>query len=181
VTHCPVSTRRHAGSALILLLGTAPALADDGWRLMFEAVQDRLPESDQQAIYARLGFVMAPDSATLLVTDAPEAGPVGMNATVRDLNGDGQDEVFLVGGNLFTSGGTGSSVWLFIKQATDGNWQMNLGFPAAAYVVLEDGHAGFPNLQIAGMGFCEAVWRWDGTTYQHHRNVPTAPDGCQWH
>ena len=26
--------------------------------------------------------------------------------------------------------------------------------------------------------FCEGVWRWDGTTYQHDHNRETEPGGC---
>lgn len=171
--------QRHAGSALILLLATLPAVADDGWRLLFAPVHDRLPEADQQAIYAMTGLTQAADGAELQIADAPEAGPVMMTATLQDLNGDGQAEVFLVGGNLYLSGATGSSVWLYLRNGAGGDWQMNLGFPAAGYTVLPEGNAGFPDLQFGGMGWCEAVWRWDGTAYRYYRDVPTAPDGCQ--
>jgi hypothetical protein len=41
-----------------------------------------------------------------------------------------------------------------------------------------DKHPGFPDLQFGGMGWCEAVWRWDGQTYRHLKNVPTQPGGC---
>jgi hypothetical protein len=41
-----------------------------------------------------------------------------------------------------------------------------------------DKHPGFPDLQFGGMGWCEAVWRWDGQTYRHLNNMPTQPGGC---
>lgn len=41
-----------------------------------------------------------------------------------------------------------------------------------------DKHQGFPDLQFGGMGWCEAVWRWDGQTYRHFKNLPTQPGGC---
>ena len=98
------------------------------------------------------------------------------------LNADGEDEVFLVSGNLYLSSCTGSFVSLFIRTASGGDWQMNLDFPTAGYTILPEGNAGFPDLQFGGMGWCEAVCRWnDSTAYQYHRNVPTAPDGCQGH
>lgn len=177
-----LTTAPWARTAIALYLATCsttPLLADQGWRLLFEDAHDQLPESDQQAIYDILGFVQSADENTLLIADAPQAGAVNITASVQDLNGDGQNEVFLVGGNLYLSGGTGSSIWLFIYSGLTGDWQMNLGFPAAAYTVLADSNAGFPDLQLAGMGWCEAVWRWDGAAYQHYRNVATAPDGCR--
>lgn len=163
----------------LLTCGAMPLLADEGWSLMFDAVRGRLPESDQQAIYETMGFLKASKDNTLVISDATQAGPVNIAATVQDLNGDGQDEVFLLGGNLYLSGGTGSSIWLFIKSGPTGGWKMNLGFPAAAYTVLADYNEGFPDLQLAGMGWCEAVWRWNGSAYQLLKNVPTAPGGCQ--
>ena len=152
---------------------------DAGWQLMFRAVSNRLPVCDQQAIYAQMGLVLSEDGEEFLVADGEVGGPFSIKASLDDLNGDGQEEVFLVGGNTYLSGGTGSSVWLFIKPASGEEWQMNLGFPAATYRVLPEKSGGFPDLQFAGMGWCEAVWRWNGTAYDHSRNVPTAPGGCE--
>jgi len=33
-----------------------------------------------------------------------------------------------------------------------------------------EGIQGYPELPIGGAGFCFAVWRWDGRTYNHLRN-----------
>jgi hypothetical protein len=46
-------------------------------------------------------------------------------------------------------GDTGSSVWLFIKARPEEAWEMDLGFPAATYRVLEEGSGGFPDLPLA--------------------------------
>ena len=52
---------------------------------------------------------------------------------------------------------------------------MNLGFPGGGWTVLESSNLGYPDLAIGGPRFCEAVWRWDGTRYQHHGNRETEP------
>jgi hypothetical protein len=36
----------------------------------------------------------------------------------------------------------------------------------------------YPDLKIGGRGFCEAVWRWNGSRYALLRGIPTAPKGC---
>ena len=99
------------------------------------------------------------------------------DVTAKDLNGDGQAEVILLGGNTCTSGGNGSSLWLLTKSA-DGAWQTHLGFTAGAYTLLAEKSQGFPDIRVGGMGWCEGVWRWDGKTYQHLKNVATQPGGC---
>lgn len=71
----------------------------------------------------------------------------------------------------------GSTITLWIKNA-DGSYAMNLDFPAGGWTVLETSNMGYPDIAIGGAGFCEAVWRWDGTTYQHHGNRETEPGGC---
>ncbi len=165
------------GEACGSVEGKTPA--DDGWQVMFRSVAGRLPVCDQQAIYVMMGLASGDDGKELLVAGGEVGGPVSIKAYLEDLNGNGQDEVFLVGGNAYLSGGTGSSVWLFIKPGIGEEWQMNLGFPAATYRLLPEGSGGFPDLQFAGMGWCEGVWRWNGRAYEHSRNVPTAPGGCE--
>ena len=154
-----------------------PASADAGWRLLFRDVGAALPERDQEAIYREMDLTPGPDGRSLVVADAPEAGPVTLSATIVDLDGDGSPEVFLVGGNTYVSGATGSSVWLFVRSAA-GRWTPQLGVPAAAYTLLPEKSAGLPDVQLSGMGFCDGVWRWDGTAYAHDRDVPTEPGGC---
>lgn len=154
-----------------------PARADGGHRLLFSQAQGSLPEADQRAIYASFGLRVSPDGGGLLFNDLECPPMLFEEVVVSDLDGDGTDEVVLRGGNTCISGGNGSSIWLFVKSA-QGQWQPHLGFPAGAYTVLAEKHQGFPDLQFGGMGWCESVWRWDGQTYQHLKNVPTQSGGC---
>jgi hypothetical protein len=73
---------------------------------------------------------------------------------------------------------SGYNLTLFIRVA-EGGWGMNLGFPAGGWTKLETGNQGWPDLSIGGPGFCEAVYRWDGSTYQHHGQRETEPGGCE--
>ena len=56
---------------------------------------------------------------------------------------------------------------------------MNLGFPGGGWTVLETVNMGYPGLAIGGTGFCEAVWRWDGTSYQQRGTRETEPGGVR--
>jgi len=87
------------------------------------------------------------------------------------------DELWVSGGNTCTSGVTGNSVWLFIRDEK-GHFRKNLGFPASEVVVTGEAYNGHYDLRVRGRGFCEAVWRWNGKEYEHNRNVATQPGGC---
>jgi hypothetical protein len=143
--------------------------------LLFGKFTDELPGSAQAEMARQLGLTVGENGKTLL---EPVCGlPLSFETTIEDLNHDGTPEVFVVGGNLCLSGGTESSVWLFIKDET-GSYRQKLGFPAAVYEVLESTNAGFPDLKFGGPGFCRGVWRWNGNDYEHLRNEPDEPGGC---
>jgi hypothetical protein len=164
--------------ALLCLL-TSLAGADaihaqvEGHRILFTD-STSISEDDQRAIFELLGYSFSADGTAIEVVNC---GTVFTQVEEADLNEDGIVEVFVIGGNACTSGMAGSSIHLFIEDA-EGRYGSHLGFPAGGWTRLEISNLGFPDLAIGGPGFCEAVWRWDGSTYQHHRNQPTEPSGC---
>ena len=145
-----------------------------GHTLLFHPDSTTIPEADQRSIFEALEYVVSADGTSL---EAPDCGPIYARAAEADLDGDGDVEVFVLGGNSCTSGMDGSTITLWIKNA-HGSYAMNLGFPAGGWTVLETSNMGYPDIAIGGAGFCEAVWRWDGTTYQHHGNREIEPGGC---
>lgn len=159
---------------LISLAGAGVLRAQvEGHHILF-ADSTAISEEDQRAIVEQLGFSVSADGTAL---EAPDCGPIYATEEEVDLNEDGTPEVFVMGGNTCTSGMAGSSITLFIEDA-EGNYRAHLSFPAGGWKKLETSNQGFPDLQFGGPGFCEGVWRWDGTTYQYHRNEPTEPGGC---
>ena len=159
---------------LISLAGANAIQAQvEGHHILF-ADSTTISEDDQIAIVEQLGYTVSADGASLEVMDC---GAIDATEEEIDLNEDGTPEVFVMGGNTCTSGMAGSSIALFIQDA-EGNYRPHLSFPAGGWKKLETSNQGFPDLQIGGPGFCEGVWRWDGTTYQHHRNEATEPGGC---
>ena len=161
---------------LLSLACATPMLAQgDGYRILFPADSTTISEADQRAIFEQLGYLVAADGSSLEVVDC---GTIYTQVDEEDLNGDGTPEVFVLGGNTCTSGGAGSNLTLFGRNA-EGGWGLNLGVPAGGWTALETGNLGYPDLSIGGPGFCEAVYRWDGTMYQHHGNRETEPGGCE--
>ena len=145
-----------------------------GHTLLFNPDSTTIAEADQRAIFDALDYLVSADGTSL---EAMDCGPIFASAAEADLNGDGIVEVFVLGGNTCTSGMDGSTITLWIKDA-EGTYAMNLGFPGGGWTVLETSNMGYPDLSIGGAGFCEAVWRWDGTMYQQHGNRETEPGGC---
>jgi hypothetical protein len=166
---------RIVGLCLLISLacaGSAYAQAE-GYRILFPD-STTIPGEDQRAIFEQLGYSVSADGTAL---EAPDCGPIFGQVEETDLNGDGIVEVFVIAGNTCTSGMAGSSITLFIQDA-EGRYGPQLGFPAGGWTRVETANAGFPDLSIGGPGFCEADYRWDGTTYRHDRNHPTEPGGC---
>jgi hypothetical protein len=159
----------------LISLASADTIAAqvEGHRILF-ADSTSIAEDDQRAIYEQLGYLVSEDGTALEVVDC---GAIYVTEEEVDLNEDGIPEVFVLGGNSCTSGMAGSSISLFIEDS-EGSYRAHLGFPAGGWRKLETSSQGFPDLAFGGPGFCESVWRWDGSTYQHHRNEATEPGGC---
>lgn len=157
--------------ALVLFLTSiaTPCAADNAYKKLFENIPNKLSLQEQKAIYSAL------DLNGQLVC---EVTPENFNVELKDINGDGVTEVFIIGGNACTSGVTGSTIWLFIKQNRHAIYKKNLDFPAGGYKILLEKSKGFPDIQVGGSAFCDGVWRWSGRSYSHYKNIPTAVGGC---
>jgi hypothetical protein len=155
--------------------GLAFAMAADGPALLFAQGAGKLTPAEQREIFGALELKVAPDGKGLL--DPVCEQPAGAQVELRDMNGDGQQEVLVIYGNTCLSGYTGSNVVLFIKDAA-GKYRANLGFPGASADPKPEKSKGYPDLLIGGPGFCFPVWRWDGKAYAPLRNEAQEPGGC---
>jgi hypothetical protein len=131
--------------------------------------------ADQQAIVRLLDLELSADD---LLVDASCRQPVLLNEiAIRDLDRDGTAEVIIVGGNTCTSGGAGQSLVVFVKD-TQNTYRAVLNFPAASYEMLSR-PTGLPDFRLTGLLPCAAVWRWNGSIYEHLRNEALEPSGCE--
>lgn len=159
-------------SASLVCAGPGRAQTE-GHRVLFSD-STSVAEDDQRAVFEQLGFSVSADGTAL---EAPDCGTIYGRVEEADLNDDGVVEVLVLAGNSCTSGMAGASLTVFIRDA-EGRYAPHLGFPAGGWTRLETASSGFHDLAIGGPGFCEAVYRWDGSTYQHDHDRETAPGGC---
>lgn len=143
-------------------------------QLLFGSESHGLSVAEQRIIFETLDLVLAEDGEQFL--DRGCLTPASAGVEYLDLNHDGTPEVLVTFGNSCVSGITGSSAMLFVKQ--DGGYEANLGFPAASVTPLNSGNLDYDDLLIGGRGFCFPVWRWNGRKYDHLRNEPQEPGGC---
>ena len=159
-----------------LLMAACARPADPpGPALLFAGGQGDLSAEQRLQVFNMLGLTVTPDGKGYV--DQVCGQPADANIEFRDMNLDGRKEVLAIFGNTCTSGHAGSSALLLIRDAS-GVLQPNLGFPASSAEPLPESSQGYPDLLIGGPGFCFAVWRWDGTAYNHLRNDPQMPGGC---
>ncbi len=114
-------------------------------------------------------FWLSKDGKQFTLGDKESAEfPFDVSVFPTDLNKDGKEELFLIFGNTFTSGNTGSNAVAYIRDKT-GKYIANLGFPAATPEALTTSNLGYPDLLITGPGFEFPVWRWNGKEYAFYR------------
>src|SRR3989344_3345181 len=143
--------------SVAFLFSSIAVLAEpQGHKLLFEHVKEMLSDTDKQEIFLALGYLVTPDGKGLA---SKYCGKVAFETSIVDLNGDGAPEVFILSGNTCTSGSTGVSIDLFVRDSA-GKYRKQLGFPAAGYIVLKERNKGYPDLMFGGPGFCRPVWRW---------------------
>jgi hypothetical protein len=145
---------------------------------LFAADESRLSAADQNAIHASFTerFSLTSDGLHFLYEGC---GEISAETEVVDLNNDGTAEVFIYWGNSCTSGHTGRSLSLYVKERL-GAWRDQLGFAAFDYTILPASNAGYPDLEFGGPGFCFAVWSWNGSHYDFKCNSPQEEGGCQY-
>lgn len=142
--------------------------------LLFKNVRSKLTVDEKNKIAAMLGFVLSGNTNEPFAQDK-DSKEYPFNASVYtvDLNKDGKEEVFIVFGNSYTSGQTGSSLVLYIKNAA-GSFLPHLGFPCISPDVLVTNNLGFPDLLIGGPSFEYPVYRWNGKTYDLFKKIKDA-------
>lgn len=148
-------------------------------RALFGDTETRLTAAEKSAILLHFTehFTVSADGTTL---EDAQCGNLAPATEIVDLNGDGVVEVFVLWGNACTSGGTGRSLTLFVRDAA-GLYAPTLGFPAIAWTKLTTQPSGWPDLVFGGPGFCHGVWRYHAGRYEFHCNLPVEPGGCAQH
>lgn len=162
---------------LFLLLHASLLLAQDNTQLkpiaglLFKNVKTTISVTEKNGIATQLAFVVSgnKDLPFALDKDSKEY-PFRAFVFPTDMNKDGKEEIFVFYGNGYTSGNTGSSIVVFIKNAA-GAYTAHLGFPGTSPDILTTANLGYADLLVGGPGFEFPVLRWNGKTYNNHRVV----------
>ena len=145
--------------------------------VLFKNVKTKLTIEEQNYIATKLGFVLSADKDQLFALDKDSKDyPFAATAMPTDMNKDGKEEVFIFFGNSYTSGNTGSSIALFIKNSA-GVYTLNLGFPGTMPEALATSNQSYPDLLIGGPGMEFPVLRWNGKEYDNYKTVKDADYG----
>ena len=86
----------------------------EGSKLLFHNIKTTLTTSEKNLLFEKSGLGLSRDKKQFVI-----AGdvvfmdhPFDVNVLPTDLNNDGKEEIFVVFGNSFTSGNTGSNILL---------------------------------------------------------------------
>ncbi len=145
-----------------------------GATFLFKDVNCTLNIVEKNTIYAQLGFILAPDGKRFTMGGDAREHPFEAYVFPADLNKDGIEEIFILYGNSYTSGATGSHIIAFLKTSNAGKYNANLGFPGTLPDVLTTGNQGWPDLVIGGPGSAFPVWRWNGQEYVYFNRIGSA-------
>lgn len=149
--------------------GTVNSLTK-GAQMLFKSTESKLNNAERNLIFKRLGFVLTGQLDLPFALDKESLDyAFTAGAFVTDMNLDGKEEIFVLYGNSYTSGMTGMSAVLFIKDGM-GNYNANLGFQAMVSI-LPTTNLGYPDLLIGGPGFEFPVWRWNGKQYDLYKKM----------
>lgn len=142
----------------------------DGAKLLFQNIKSKLSNAEKENIFKQTGFLLSADKKQFISDKDAGDFPFAAFVYPTDLNKDGKEEIFILFGNTYTSGNTGSSVMVFIKN-TSNQYKMNLGFPSTLPDVVIGSSTGYPDLVIGGPGFEFPIWKWKNGEYAFSRSV----------
>ena len=144
---------------------------------LFKGVKSLISVNEKNFIAQQTGFILSGNKEQPFALDKDSKEyPFGITLLPTDLNKDGKEEIFIGFGNTYTSGNTGSSIALFIKNAA-GVYEMNFGFPGMLPDVLTTANKGYPDLVVGGPGFEFPVFRWNGKVYDNYKTMSDAVYG----
>jgi hypothetical protein len=144
-----------------------------GTQLLFQKIKSKLTNAEKENIFKQAGFLISADKKQFISDKDAADFPFAAFVYPTDLNKDGKEEIFILFGNTYTSGNTGSSIVAFIKNAAN-QYVMQLGFPGTLPDVVITSVAGYPDLIIGGPGFEYPLWRWKGGQYSFGKSVREA-------
>ncbi|MEZ4801689.1 MAG: hypothetical protein R2797_02875 [Gelidibacter sp.] len=155
---------------LLLMLSCDTAKAQEvpltkGAALLFKDVTCMATNPEKNKVFELTGFEIADNGTQFYFKGDTDGAQFPFDAHVYplDINTDGLEDIGLVFGNTYTSGGAGSTSLIYIKTQS-GDYETNFGYPGSL-VFIPTRHQGYPDTMIQGPGFEYALWTWNGKEY----------------
>lgn len=155
---------------IFLALSCSPALAQTAM----------LSSVDETAAFKAAGykFINKQWISTCHDSDLFSYSP-GTIELVRDLNGDGHTEAVIMDSSTLCHGNTEVGFAIVSKQA-NGSWKLIFKQSGIPNFLETKGVSGWPDIEIAGPGFCTGVWAWSENKYNYKCSREEKPGGCTW-
>lgn len=96
---------------------------------------------------------------------------------VRDLNGDGRQEIVITETGTFCYGNTGQGFYI-MERTPAGPWRTFFASQGIPEFQATKGSGGWPDIELGGPGFCFPVVRYNGKDYVKNRNKEYQPGAC---
>lgn len=141
-----------------------------GASLLFQNTKSKLTNNEKENIFKQSGFLLSADKKQFIADKDGADYPFDAFIYPTDLNKDGKEEVFILFGNTYTSGNTGSSIMVFIKNSNN-QYSMQLGFPGTLPDVVTNASATYPDLVIGGPAFDFPIWKWKVNEYVFSKKI----------
>lgn len=138
----------------------------------------KLSPSDEEAVFKVAGYRLVNKQwiSECYDPDMPSSSP-GTIELVRDLNGDGRPEAVIMESGTTCHGNTGVGFSLVSKQA-NGSWKLIFTQTGTPNFLKIKGANSWPDIEIAGPGFCSGVWTWKGNKYCYKCSREEEPGDC---
>lgn len=144
-----------------------------GANLLFQNIKCQLTNVEKESIFKQSGFLLSKDKKQFIADKDGADFPFEAFVYPTDLNKDGKEEIFILFGNTYTSGSTGSSIVAFIKNPSN-QYSMQLGFPGTLPDAIISPTNAYPDLIIGGPGFEFPVWKWETGQYVFRKKIKEA-------
>ena len=145
----------------------------EGARLLFQNTKSKLSNAEKENIFKQTSFLLSTDKKQFISDKDAVDYPFDAFVYPTDLNKDGNEEIFILFGNTYTSGNTGSTITAFIKNSAK-QYKVQLGFPGTLPDAIIGSSTAYPDLIIGGPGFKFPVWKWKAGQYAFSKSIREA-------
>lgn len=132
-----------------------------------------MPRSEQLKAFKAAGFSNGSTECEL-EEEGDYLPPSMPYRNIRDINGDGRLDAVITESSVYCYGNARTGFFLVSQQA-DGEWRLVGSGQGEVDFLPTSGKDGWPDVEIAGPGFCRPVLRYDGENYQPYGRVGS---GC---